>query len=318
MRVQPAVDVQEITRIYEPRRKRDERVVALDAVSLEIPEGEIHGLLGPNGAGKTTLVKILSTVLLPTSGRASVLGHDVVEETRAVRPLIGIVFGGERGLYTRLTARQNLEYWGALYRLSASETKRRSKELLERTGLQDRADQRVEEFSRGMKQRLHLARGLIGDAKVLFLDEPTTGLDPLAAREFRRLIGELKAERRTILLTTHDMVEAETVCDRVTLIDRGKMLATETPRTLGTLLSRFQRIDVEGADERVLSEVESLSGVSVVNRVDGGARIEVNEEGATGEVLRRLVAGGVTSVKTSLPSLEEVYVQLIGERGLEV
>jgi ABC-2 type transport system ATP-binding protein len=314
----PAVDVDNVTRVYEPRRKRDERVVALDAVSLAIPEGEIHGLLGPNGAGKTTLVKILSTVLLPTSGRARVLGHDVVAETKEVRPLIGIVFGGERGLYTRLTARQNLEYWGALYRLSAAETKRRSEELLVRVGLRDRADQRVEEFSRGMKQRLHLARGLIGDAKVLFLDEPTTGMDPLAAREFRRLIGELKAEQRTILLTTHDMVEAETVCDRVTLIDRGKILATETPRTLGSLISRFQRIDVEGADERVLAELEALAGVSSVTRADGGARIEVHEEGATGEVLQRLVASGVTSVKTSLPSLEEVYVQLIGERGLEV
>jgi ABC-2 type transport system ATP-binding protein len=314
----PAVDVERVTRIFEPRRKRDERVVALDEVSLAIPEGEIHGLLGPNGAGKTTLVKIVSTVLLPTSGRARVLGHDVVADTKAVRPLIGIVFGGERGLYTRLTARQNLEYWGALYRLSAGETKRRAEELLVRVGLRDRADQRVEEFSRGMKQRLHLARGLIGDAKVLFLDEPTTGMDPLAAREFRRLIGELKAEHRTILLTTHDMVEAENVCDRVTLIDRGKILATETPRSLGSLISRFQRIDVEGADDRLLVHLETLSGVSAVNRADGGARIEVHEEGATGEVLRRLVDAGVTSVKTSLPSLEEVYVQLIGERGLDV
>jgi ABC-2 type transport system ATP-binding protein len=311
-----AVEVDGITRVFEPRRKRDERVVALDEVSITIPAGEIHGLLGPNGAGKTTLVKILSTVLLPTSGRAFVLGHDVVEETKAVRPLIGIVFGGERGLYTRLTARQNLEYWGALYRLPSAVVRTRTRALLERVGLTDRADQRVEQYSRGMKQRLHLARGLIGDARVLFLDEPTTGMDPLAAREFRSLIGELKAEGRTILLTTHDMVEAETVCDRVTLIDRGHVLATETPRSLGQVISRFQRIDIEGAAEELLAEIERLPGVGTVTRQDGSARIEVNEEGATGEVLRRLVDGGVTSVKTSLPSLEEVYVQLIGERGL--
>jgi ABC-2 type transport system ATP-binding protein len=314
-----AVEVDRITRVFEPRRRRDERVVALDEVSLAIPEGEIHGLLGPNGAGKTTLVKILSTVLLPTSGRARVLGHDVVEETKAVRPLIGIVFGGERGVYTRLTGRQNLEYWGALYRLPPPLVRERTQALLERVGLADRANQRVEQYSRGMKQRLHLARGLIGDAKVLFLDEPTTGMDPLAAREFRRLIGELKDEGRTILLTTHDMVEAETVCNRVTLIDRGKAIATETPRTLGTLISRFQRIDVEGAEPGVLEEVAALHGVgSVAARDNGAARIEVTEEGATGEVLRRLVAAGVTSVKTSLPSLEEVYVHVIGERGLEV
>jgi ABC-2 type transport system ATP-binding protein len=313
-----AVEVDEITRVFEPRRRRDERVVALDRVSLTIPDGEIHGLLGPNGAGKTTLVKILSTVLLPTSGRARVLGHDVVEETAAVRPLIGIVFGGERGLYTRLTGRQNLEYWGALYKLPAPAVKERTETLLERVGLADRANQRVEQYSRGMKQRLHLARGLIGDAKVLFLDEPTTGMDPLAAREFRRLVGELQEEGRTILLTTHDLVEAEQVCDRVTLIDRGRILATETPRSLGTLISRFQRVDVEGVDERTLAELEQMSGVSSVSRVDGGARIELGDEDATSEVLRRLVDAGVTSVRTSLPSLEEVYVHLVGERGLEL
>ena len=303
--------------MFTPRKR--EPVTALAGVSLAIPVGEVHGLLGPNGAGKTTLVKILSTVLLPTGGRALVCGHDVVTETKAVRPLIGIVFGGERGLYTRLSARKNLEYWGALYRLSGAEIKSRSEALLERVGLTERADQRVEEFSRGMKQRLHLARGLMGDARVLFLDEPTTGMDPLAAREFRTLIGELKGEGRTILLTTHDMVEAENVCDRVTLIDRGRILATETPRSLGSLTSRFQRIDVEDAPADVLAAIEVTSGVSSVSTLaEGTIRIEVTEEGATQTVLKLLVDAGVTSVKTSLPSLEEVYVQMIGERGLTV
>ena len=312
-----AVEVDAITRVFEGKKGKPD-VVALDDVSLEIPQGEIHGLLGPNGAGKTTLVKILSTVLLPTSGRARVLGHDVVDETKAVRPLIGIVFGGERGLYWRLTGRQNLEYWGALYKLSARETKERTQRLIERVGLTERADERVETYSRGMKQRLHLARGLIGDAKILFLDEPTTGMDPLAGREFRALVAELKDEGRTILLATHDMVEAETVCDRVTLIDRGKIVATESPRTLGQVISRFQRIDVEGVDSAVLADVRTLAGVSSVTEADGGARIEVDEEGATQVVLGRLVEAGATSVRTSLPSLEEVYVQLIGDRGLEL
>ena len=313
------VEVERITRVFEPRRRDAERVVALDDVSLSIPVREIHGLLGPNGAGKTTLVKILSTVLLPTSGSARVLGHDVVEQTSAVRPLIGIVFGGDRGLYWRLTGRQNLEYWGALYKLSAKATRARAQELLERVGLEEKADERVEAYSRGMKQRLHLARGLMGDGKVLFLDEPTTGMDPLAAREFRTLIGELREEGRTVLLATHDMAEAEVVCDRVTLIDRGKIIATESPRTLGTLLSRFQRIDVDEAPEPVLAEIRALRGVTSVEAVDGvGTRIEVDEEGVTQVVLERLVAAGVTSVKTSLPSLEEVYVQLIGERGMEI
>jgi ABC-2 type transport system ATP-binding protein len=170
-----------------------------------------------------------------------------------------------------------------------------------------------------MKQRLHLARGLMGDARVLFLDEPTTGMDPLAAREFRALINQLKGEGRTILLTTHDMVEAETVCDRVTLIDRGRILATETPRSLGSLISRFQRIDVEDAPREVLEAIRAIDGVSSVTTLeDGTVRIEVHEEGATTLVLKELVDVGVTAVKTSLPSLEEVYVQVIGDRGLTV
>ena len=311
-----AVVVEEIRRVFTPR-KRDP-VTALDGVSLTIPAGEVHGLLGPNGAGKTTLVKILSTVLLPTDGRASVLGHDVVADARAVRPQIGIVFGGERGLYWRLSGRQNLEYWGALYKLSRGEIRERTEQLLERVGISERADERVETYSRGMKQRLHLARGLIGDARVLFLDEPTTGMDPLAAREFRALIGELRGEGRTILLATHDMAEAETLCDRVTLIDRGAILATESPRTLGRVISRFQRIDVEGAPDALVTRIAALPGVASVVPADLGVRIEVAEEGVTADVLKLLVAGGVTSVRTSMPSLEEVYVHLIGDRGLQV
>jgi ABC-2 type transport system ATP-binding protein len=311
-----AVEVDEIRRVFTPKKR--EPVVALDEVSLTIPIGEVHGLLGPNGAGKTTLVKILSTVLLPTSGRAQILGHDVVADAASVRPLIGIVFGGERGLYWRLSGRQNLEYWGALYKLSRAEIAERSERLLARVGLSDRADERVETYSRGMKQRLHLARGLIGDAKVLFLDEPTTGMDPLAAREFRALISELRGEGRTILLATHDMAEAEALCDRVTLIDRGTILATESPRTLGHVISRFQRIDVEGADETLLARVAGLVGVASVQPAEVGVRIEVAEEGVTAQVLKLLVDSGVTSVRTSMPGLEEVDVHLIGDRGLQV
>jgi ABC-2 type transport system ATP-binding protein len=313
---EPAVLVDEVVRVFAPRRQPEVR--ALDGVSLRIPRGEVHGLLGPNGAGKTTLVKILSTVLLPTSGTAAVCGHDVVRATRRVQPLIGIVFGGERGLYPRLTGRQNLEYWGALYRLPSADVRRRSAALLERMGLSDKADKRVETYSRGMKQRLHLARGLIGDASVLFLDEPTIGMDPVAAREFRALVGELTGEGRTILLATHDMAEAEALCDRVTLIDRGRIIATESPRSLGQMMSRFQRIDVEGADTALLLEIGALPGVASAAGDAESARVTVDSEDAVRVVLRLLIDRGVTAVRTSLPSLEEVYLGLIGERGLEV
>ncbi len=330
----PAVEVRALRRVYEARRRaRGARrarggsrgaggagdVVALDGVSLRIAQGEVHGLLGPNGAGKTTLVKILATVLLPTAGTAEVLGSDVVAEAAAVRRLVGIVFGGEQGLYTRLTARQILRYWAALYRLPPGLGRRRAELLLERVGLSGRADDRVETYSRGMKQRLHLARGLIGDPRVLFLDEPTNGMDPVAARDVRALVAELRAEGRTILLATHDMVEAESVCDRVTLIDRGRIMATESPRTLAGWISRYERIDVEGAGEAVLARIRSMDGVRrVVTGPDGSTRIEVNAGDVARAVLCRLAETPVRSLRTSPPSLEEVYLELMGDRGLRL
>jgi ABC-2 type transport system ATP-binding protein len=313
-----AVEVERLTRIYKGRHGGSD-VRALDGVDLTIEDGAVHGLLGPNGAGKTTLVKVLSTVLLPTSGTARILGHDVVRETDRVRRLIGIVFGGDRGLYFGLTGRQNLLYWAALYGVPESKARRRAAELLARVGLEERANARVETYSRGMKQRLHLARGLVADARVLFLDEPTTGMDPIAARDFRALVVELRGEGRTILLTTHDMAEAESVCDRVALIDHGRLLAVESPRTLATWLSRYERIDVEGAPEPVLDRIRSLPGVGGVSpSSDGGTRIDITADGTTSRVLKLLVDAGVTSIRTSMPSLEEVYVRLIGDRGLKI
>jgi len=298
-------------------KKRPE-VVALSDVSLRVGVGEVHGLLGPNGAGKTTLVKILSTVLLPSSGTARVMGHDVVTETAAVRPLLGIVLGGDRGLYNRLTARQNMRYWAALYRLAPAEGKVRTDTLLDRVGLADRADDHVQGYSRGMRQRLHLARGLINDPPVLFLDEPSTGMDPVAAREFRSIVGELRSEARTVFITTHDMAEAEAVCDRVTFIDHGRVLATESPQALSRLLSRHERIECVGAAASVLEDLGSVKGVDRVTGDAESARIDVVSQDAVADVMRLLVTAGVTSVRVTRPTLEEVYLGLVGDRGLEV
>ena len=283
---------------------------------MDIEEGEVHGLLGPNGAGKTTLVKVLSTVLLPTSGSASILGHDVVRETKAVRPLIGIVLGGDRGLYWRLSGRQNLEYWAALYNVPAGTAKKRFPKLLEMVGLSDRADYLVEGYSRGMRQRIHLARGLVGDARVLFLDEPTAGMDPLASRDFRNMVGNLRSEGRTILLTTHDMAEAEAVCDRVTLIDKGIVIAVETPRSLSRLIAGNERIDFQGGTEGLTDTLRVLPGVASVNPLpDGGSRVELEGEAAAQGVLKVLVDDGVTTISTSGPSLEEIYIRVIGDQA---
>jgi ABC-2 type transport system ATP-binding protein len=292
-------------------------VVALDGVDLAVEVGEIHGLLGPNGAGKTTLVKILATVLIPTAGSASVLGMDVVSAAKGVRSVIGLVFGGDRGLYTRLTARQNLNYWAALYDVPARETPVVVGRLLERVGLADRADERVETYSRGMKERLHLARGLVSDPPVLFLDEPTVGLDPMASLEFRRLVLELRNAGKTVFLTTHDMAEAEAVCDRVSLIDRGRIIATERPATLGRWLTRFEWVEGQNVPEEIISVLEGMVGPAN-RRPDEWVRFQPEVDGMGRQVLERLVAGGVTSVRTGFPSLEEVYVKLIGDRGMQL
>jgi ABC-2 type transport system ATP-binding protein len=312
----PAVETESLRRVFAPKRRPE--VEALCEVTLSVERGEVHGLLGPNGAGKTTLVKILSTILLPNSGRARVLGFDVVDDTARVRPSIGIVLGGERGLYNRLTARQNLRYWSALYKLDTGTGRTRTDAMLERVGLLDRADDRVQTYSRGMRQRLHLARGLLHDPPVVFLDEPSTGMDPVAARDLRRIVRELADEGRTVFVTTHDMAEAEAVCDRVTLIDRGRLLATESPHSLSMMLSRFERIECEGADEAVVADLRSSEGVSRISAAGSTVRIEVDAEAAVGRVMRRLVAAGVTSVRVTRPSLEEVYLSLVGERGMEV
>jgi len=295
------------------RRERSE-VVALDGVDLQVPTGEVHGLLGPNGAGKTTLCRILATVLVPTAGTATVAGHDVVSHKRRVREELALVLGGERGFYDRLTGMQNLLFWAALYGLSRAESDRRARMVLERVGLAGRGEDRVGTYSRGMKQRLHLARGLVAEPRVLLLDEPTTGMDPIATKQFHAVIQEL-CEGRTILLATHDMVEAEVLCDRVSIIDDGRIVATEKPQTLAAWMSRYERIDVDGVAPALAETLRSVAGVGRVTvGTDGTTRVETTADGASETVLRILLDEGHTSIRTSLPSLEEVYLHLLGHR----
>lgn len=307
-----------VGRVYENRRQQAK--VALEDFSLEIGENEIHGLLGPNGAGKSTLVKILSTVLLPTSGTAEVLGHDVVGEADKVRAVIGVVFGGERGLYTRITARQNLLFWGALYKMSQRAARQRADTLLDRLGLADRSNEPVERFSRGMKQRLHLARGLLHEPRVVFLDEPTSGLDPVAATDLHRLIRELRDEGRTILLATHDMGEASSLCDRVSMIDHGRLVLTGATSEVGRFLGERECVDYTHPDPALAEQLALLSCVLGVDKRDGLHQWRAHSSGPeeTREILRWLLDRGVLSASRSEPTLEEVYLHAMGDRGMRV
>jgi len=317
----PAIEVRELRREYRVRGAQ-KRVTALDGLSLTVAGGSVHGLLGPNGAGKTTLCKILATVLVPTSGTARVAGFDVERDALQVRGRIGLVLGGDRGLYAKLTARENLEFWAAMYGMSGDGASLRIRTVIEQVGLGG-VDLAVERFSRGMKQRLHLARGLLPEPEVLLLDEPTTGMDPVSAHAFRDLVRGVVAAGSTVLLTTHDMAEAEALCTEVSMIDGGRLLATSTPRGLGELLTAYERIDVRTSDpataERVRTQLEARDDVAATAVRDGTTvRVETRGEDAVGRVLSALVAQGLTQVAVTSPSLDEVYVHVIGDRGMDV
>jgi ABC-2 type transport system ATP-binding protein len=218
--------------------------LAVDCISFNVQQGELFGLLGPNGAGKTTTVKLLSTLLLPTAGDISIFGLDIQKNTREIRKRIGFTFGGARGLYGRLSANDNLRYFAELYSLQPEYTRKRIPELLEMVGLSYRKDDRVETFSSGMQQRLHLARALLHDPELIFLDEPTVGIDPIGARELRAVVKELVDRGKTILLTTHYMAEAEELCNRIAIVNKGNIVAMDTPEALKKRISRETIIEV--------------------------------------------------------------------------
>lgn len=294
------MDLQGLGRVF--TSKAGVSRTALDDATLELAAGGVHGLLGPNGAGKTTLCRIISTVLLPSTGTAHVFGHHVVQEAQAVRPLLGIVFGGERGLYTRLTARDNLRFWCSMYGIRGKAARRRTDQLLERVGLLERADERVEGFSRGMKQRIHLARGLITDAPLLLLDEPTVGMDPLAAMEFRDMVGDLRDHGTTILLTTHDMSEAEAVCDTLTFINAGRVVVGGSPQDVKARLGDTSLIVVEGVSEtlgRQLPGVHMSFDARKAAMEIKAARIDVPG------IVARLADCGHTNVSVRPPSVHD-------------
>jgi ABC-2 type transport system ATP-binding protein len=229
------------------RREPDlrERFRAVDGVDLHVERGEIFGLLGPNGAGKTTTQRMLATLLEPTAGTARVLGLDVVRDAREVRRRMGAVLSDGRSLYWKLTARENLEYFAALYHVPPAVARPRIASVLETVRLEDRADDYVERFSTGMRQRLVLARALLPDPELLLLDEPTVGLDPQSARDLRDRVIALRDQGRTVVLTTHYMEEADQLCDRIAIIDHGRIAALDTPAALKRTIGATETVRLE-------------------------------------------------------------------------
>jgi len=330
-----AVEARQLSRDYVSTKrnhfvgkKKPTIIRALDRVDFEIPEGELFGLLGPNGAGKTTTVKILCTLLEPTGGHAYVKGYDVVKDAACVRRIVNMVAGGERMLYYRLTGRENLEYFAELYDVPKREIKSRVNALLELVGLSDRADDEVEKYSKGMKQRLQVCRGLINDPEVLFLDEPTLGLDVNIAKDLRKFIRTkiVEEQSKTVLLTTHYMYEAEELCDRVGFLNKGKLIAvgrpdelkrkTPTGFSIEVLVTRLTDEALDGL--RRLEPVKKVLTTDYEGEVEGEKIdrliVDVVSDRTAPDVLNYLssVHCRVVSVNIRGPTLEDLFMFYTG------
>jgi ABC-2 type transport system ATP-binding protein len=316
------VEVEELRRTYRTStgilRRSVTQTEAVRGVSFSIGEGELFGLLGPNGAGKTTTIKMLSTLLVPTDGTARVLDHDVVQAPRQVRESIGYVFGGDKGLYDRISALENLRYFAELYGLESRVQRHRIAAVLDMVDLADRANERVESYSRGMRQRLHIARGLLHDPPVVFLDEPTIGVDPVAARQLRSTVASLTQAGKTVLLTTHYMFEADALCDRIGIIASGQLLAEGTPAQLKARVADRTVVEIEayGVAADTIEQLRRIPGVAAVSMEDRDQTQLIQVQSASGleltqTLLARFDGARVGRVLAREPTLEDAYVDVV-------
>lgn len=332
-----AIKTEKLGRIYKIRggKKTEPReLVALQDVNVEIESGELFGLLGPNGAGKTTLIKILTTLLAPTTGKAWVAGLDVEDEPEKVRSRINMVSGGETSGYGLLTVRENLWMFSQFYGLESGLANQRIKQLLDVVGMGDRLNTKSSDLSTGLRQKMNIVRGFLTDPQVLFLDEPTLGLDVGAARDVRQFIRQWIDidQSRTLLLTTHYMVEADELCDRVAIINEGRVLACDTPANLKHNLQSdaIFRLEVSPINGTGVQSLESLPGVKQLNHNQQDDRTVLEfilvEEPVLGDVFNALTVNDVQilNLQKREPTLEDVFVNLVGssmaevERGVEV
>ena len=328
-----AIETKGLGRIYKIRGSKKEKkirkeLVALEDVNLTVERGELFGLLGPNGAGKTTLIKILTTLLSPTSGWARVATHDVTQHPHLVRPRINMVSGGESSGYGLLTVRENLWMFSQFYGMPSKEANKRIVDLLTMVGLDDRIHTKSSDLSTGLRQKMNIVRGFMTDPEVLFLDEPTLGLDVGAARDVRKLIrGWMDADgSRTLLLTTHYMVEAEELCDRVAIINKGQVLACDTPSNLKRKLQRDAIFEIEmsplnGLTPQTLESQPEVRKAALTD-IEGGAKLELilQEESALASVINILTQKDVKVRHLSKrePTLEDVFMDLVGQKMEDV
>jgi ABC-2 type transport system ATP-binding protein len=334
-----AVETRNLTRVFAGKKRRLRRkkasaendehlgpVTALDKVSIEIHEGELFGMLGPNGAGKTTLIKILATLLLPTSGNAYVAGHDVAKDPFPIRQRINMVSGGETSGYGLLTARENIWMFSQFYGVPSKLSKARIDELMHVFGLWDKRDAKVRMLSTGQRQKMNMIRGFVTDPDILFLDEPTLGLDVNAARTIREYVMNWveTQQGKTVLLTSHYMAEADQMCDRIAIIDKGRILACDSPENLKKMIRHETTFRLETDTLRDTASFSSIAGVKNFSSKDDLAKGRTNltfileDETPVADILSRITSNGakVHSLKKSEPTLEDVFISMVG-RGLE-
>ena len=317
----------------EPKRKKE--IHALKGVNLEVADGEVFGLLGPNGAGKTTLIKCLTTLLLPTGGTAWVNGYNITNQEDQVRASIGCMLMGDRGLYWKLTGRENLDYFGALYHVPKADRLKRIDFLIDLLRLGDFVDRTVETYSSGQRMIVAFAKALVNDAPILFLDEPTVTMDVPTARELRKIVKDMNEAGKTILYTTHLMHEAEELCDRVAIIDHGEIIALGTTDELRRSLETEDVVQLEGifpegavARMRAVPGIESVSAVSMdsgLTKLDVACR---DARAMLPKIIEAVTGNGATIqfIKPKEVTLEDVFIaktgrtlsvdtRVVGEKG---
>jgi ABC-2 type transport system ATP-binding protein len=323
-----AIEVQNLCKTFTTRsgpmfKKKKETLRAVDGVSFSIPKGEIFSLLGPNGAGKTTTIKILATLLIPSRGSARVTGFDVVKQDFQVRKVLTAVLPGERTLYWKLTVKENLLYFGSLYGLPRREMLPRIASLLSDFEITEKKDTLVEKLSTGQRQKAVLCRAMLPEPQVILLDEPTLGLDPVAAKNLRETIKRIQATGTTILLTTHYMYEADELSDRVAIIDNGKIVCLDTPDELKKALNvkKIFRMDVDRWDDETSESLTGTDGVAGARFSRKNGHFAVELEASRDDLSLANVSALCTGKKITIhkisvdePTLEDVFVEKTGKR----